>query len=125
MTHPYPAYRDSGVEWLGEVPVGWGILNPRRIFAQVRDPASNQDEQLSATQKSGVIPQRLYMEQEDQKVMLALAGLGNFKQVKQGDFVISLHSFQGGIEHSAYDGCLSPAYTVLRPSALIKAAYFR
>ena len=64
MTRCYPAYRDSGVEWLGEVPVGWGILNPRRIFAQVRDPASNQDEQLSATQKSGVIPQRLYMEQE-------------------------------------------------------------
>jgi type I restriction enzyme S subunit len=125
MTQSYPAYRDSGEEWLREVPVGWGILSPRRIFSQVRDPASDKDEQLSATQKSGVIPQRLYMEQEDQKVVLALTGLGNFKQVKQGDFVISLRSFQGGIEYSAYDGCVSPAYTVLRPTALIIAAYFR
>lgn len=54
------------------------------------------------------------MEAEDQKVVLALSGTSSFKHVKKNDFVISLRSFQGGIEHSAYDGCVSPAYTVLR-----------
>ena len=55
------------------------------------------------------------MEQEDQKVVLALSGLDNFKRVQAEDFVISLRSFQGGIERSRYAGCVSPAYTVLRP----------
>lgn len=27
----YPAYRDSGVEWLGEVPDGWDILNLKHV----------------------------------------------------------------------------------------------
>lgn len=125
MMRRYPAYKDSGVEWLGEVPHGWEIINPRRIFAQMRELAHPDDEQLSATQKSGVVPQRLYIEQEDQKVVLALAGTDNFKRVQTGDFVISLRSFQGGIEYSAYDGCVSPAYTVLRPTRSIIGSYFR
>jgi type I restriction enzyme S subunit len=51
------------------------------------------------------------MELEDQKVVLALSGLGSFKHVEKNDFVISLRSFQGGIERALYSGCVSPAYT--------------
>ena len=64
------------------------------------------------------------MEREDQKVTLALRGLSGFKRVVKDDFVISLRSFQGGIEHSAYDGCVSPAYTVLRAKASLHPRYF-
>ena len=46
--------------------------------------------------------------------MLALSGLENFKHLEPNDFVISLRSFEGGIERSKYRGCVSPAYTVLR-----------
>lgn len=125
MMQRYPAYKDSAVEWLGEVPESWEIARSRRLFRQVREPSLEGDEQLSATQKSGVIPQRLFMEQEDQKVVLALSGLANFKHVEAGDFVISLRSFQGGIEFSAYVGCVSPAYTVLRPSGRVWAGFFQ
>ncbi|WP_221079315.1 restriction endonuclease subunit S [Alcaligenes faecalis] len=83
-----------------------------------------EDEQLSVTQKYGVIPQRLFMEQEDQKVVLALSGLGNFKRVQPDDFVISLRSFQGGIERSRYAGCVSPAYTVLRPNSELVPSFW-
>jgi type I restriction enzyme S subunit len=120
---PYPKYKDSGVEWLGEVPEGWSFFQGRRIFEQKRDPSSPDDDQLSATQKYGVIPQALFMEQEDQKVVLALSGTGSFKHVQKDDFVISLRSFQGGIEHSAYSGCVSPAYTVLRNKKPIAPRY--
>jgi len=111
---PYPKYKDSGVAWLGEVPEHWEVSAGRRVFEQRRDPALPQDGQLSATQKYGVIPQKLFMELEDQKVTLALSGLDNFKHVQNEDFVISLRSFQGGIERSLFSGCVSPAYTVLR-----------
>lgn len=115
MSFPrYPEYKDSGVEWLGEVPEYWDIQFGRRQFEQRRDPAMPDDQQLSVTQKYGVVPQAMFMEAEDQKVTLALSGTVNFKHVLENDFVISLRSFQGGIEHSAHAGCVSPAYTVLR-----------
>lgn len=115
MSFPkYPAYKDSGVEWLGEVPADWIVLDGRRLFTNIRNRANDEAEQLAATQAYGVMPQKQFMERQDQKVVLALAGTENFKEVLVDDFVISLRSFQGGIEHSSYQGCVSPAYTVLR-----------
>ena len=115
MTFPaYPQYKDSGAEWLGEIPQHWKIFLAKRLFRNARDTAQSGSEQLAATQAYGVIPQKDFMEKNDVKVVLALAGTQNFKGVLADDFVISLRSFQGGIEHSAYDGCVSPAYTVLR-----------
>jgi len=112
------------VEWLGQVPEHWEINQGRRLFLQEREPSREGDDQLSATQKYGVVPQKLFMEMEDQKVTLALGGTDNFKHVEKGDFVISLRSFQGGIEHSNYEGCVSPAYTVLRPSLPICSQFW-
>lgn len=120
----YPTYKNSGVDWLGDIPSHWTTVQSRRIFAQRRDNPLETDEQLSATQKYGVVPQQRFMELEDQKVMLALSGLENFKHVEPNDFVISLRSFQGGIEHSAYSGCVSPAYTVLRAVNRIAPRYW-
>ena len=120
----YPAYKDSGAEWLGAIPAHWEVRQSRRLFEQRRDAALADDEQLSATQKYGVIPQKLFMEREDQKVVLALSGLENFKHVEPDEFVISLRSFQGGIERSIYRGCVSPAYTVLRPGPGLVAHFW-
>ena len=125
MSFPrYPKYKDSGVEWLGQVPEHWSVVKGCRLFSQERDTSQPQDDQLSATQKYGVLPQKLFMEMEGQKVTLALSGLENFKHVQAGDFVISLRSFQGGIERSAYSGCVSPAYTVLRPADSIHGLFW-
>jgi type I restriction enzyme, S subunit len=49
----------------------------------------------------------------------------SFKLVEQGDFVISLRSFQGGIEYSYYRGIVSPAYTVLKPKENINKEFFK
>ena len=125
MSFPrYPKYKDSGAAWLGEVPDHWEVVSGRRLFSQEREPAKPDDNQLSATQKYGVIPQKLFMELEDQKVALALGGVGNFKHVNVGDFVISLRSFQGGIERSSHAGCVSPAYTVLRPASSVVGRFW-
>ncbi len=128
MSFPaYPAYKDSGAEWLGEVPEHWGILTAKRLFGNVRESAKPDAEQLAATQAYGVIPQKDFMEKNDVKVVLALSGTESFRGVRANDFVISLRSFQGGIEHSAYDGCVSPAYTVLRrrDERNLNPAYFK
>lgn len=120
----YEKYKGTGVPWLSEIPSHWEVHQARRLFEQRKDASMPGDEQLSATQKYGVIPQRLFMEQEDQKVVLALSGLENFKRVQPDDFVISLRSFQGGIERTKFAGCVSPAYTVLRPRAGLVADFW-
>jgi type I restriction enzyme S subunit len=95
------------------------------MFQSVRTPAYKSDEQLAASQKYGVIPQSLMMQLNDSKVMLALKGTESFRHVEANNFVISLRSFEGGIEYSQYTGCVSPAYTVLKNTKPISYGYYR
>ena len=122
---PYPKYKPSGVEWLGDIPENWETERGKWIFAERKEAKRPDDEQLASTQKYGVIPQKLFMELETQKVVQATAGTDNFTHVEAGDFVISLRSFQGGIEASAHKGCVSPAYTVLAPRDKIQGDYWK
>lgn len=65
---------------------------------------------LSATQEFGMIPRDMI----ETRVTMPSGSLKTYKLVEKGDFVISLRSFQGGIEYSEYTGLVSPAYTVLK-----------
>lgn len=76
---------------------------------------------LSATQAMGVVPNKSL----PKRVMTATKNLEQFKLVQNGDFVVSLRSFEGGIELSLYEGVISPAYTVIRPNNLVYQDYFR
>ena len=77
---------------------------------------------LAATQNHGVIPKNLY----GARTVEAQKDLHLLKLVRVGDFVISLRSFQGGIEYAYYQGIISPAYTIMIPdSCLIDSGYFR
>lgn len=122
---PYPEYKNSGVEWLGEVPVGWEVFYGKQVFENRKEASLKNDKQLAASQKYGVIPQTEMMRLNDAKVMLALKGTSSFRHVSKDDFVISLRSFQGGIEYSAYSGCVSPAYTVLIDRKKIIPGFYR
>ncbi len=128
MTGRYKAYsecKNSGHRWLGDVPSHWNVWGAKRIFSSVRVAAKETDEQLAASQKYGVVPQSLMMKLNSAKVMLALKGTDSFRHVEKDNFVISLRSFEGGIEHSAYEGCVSPAYTVLKASLHIHSAFYK
>ncbi|MFL4414485.1 restriction endonuclease subunit S [Citrobacter portucalensis] len=121
----YSEYRDSGVVWLGEIPQNWHAYTGKRLFSSVKTPAHSNDEQLAASQKYGVIPQTLMMQLNESKVMLALKGTDSFRHIEKNNFVISLRSFEGGIEHSNYQGCVSPAYTVLKNIKEIEFSFYR
>ena len=76
---------------------------------------------LCATQSKGVIPQSLY----EGRVVVVNKGFDGLKFVREGDFVISLRSFQGGIEYAYYQGIISAAYTILQPKEPQMAVYFK
>lgn len=121
----YSEYKNTDEEWLKKIPTSWGFFAAKRIFASIRKSAVSSDEQLAASQKYGVVPQSLMMELNGSKVMLALKGTESFRHVEKNNFVISLRSFEGGIEHSNYEGCVSPAYTVLKSKVDIYFVYYK
>lgn len=111
--------KDSGVSWIGEIPEHWDIRKMKYTFTE-RSEKNHPDEQiLCATQNQGVIPQTMY----SNRVVVVNKGFENLKFVKKGDFVISLRSFQGGIEYAYYQGIISAAYTILYPNKIIDSEY--
>lgn len=117
----YSEYKDSGQQWLGIVPSHWRVDSMKHCFNVISIKGRPDLPQLCSTQKYGVIPQSLY----ENRVVSALKGLDTLKVVSVGDFVISLRSFQGGIEYAYYDGIISPAYTILRPRESDNSGYYR
>ena len=54
---PYPAYKDSSVPWLGEVPEHWGVRIIKTLFRE-KDQRSGdgQGVLLSLTRERGIVP---------------------------------------------------------------------
>ena len=111
---PFPAYKPSGVEWLGEVPERWHVCRSKRMFRPRRKLARPNDSQLSATQAYGVISQRRYEERVGRKVVRILRHLEKRRHGEVDDFVMSMRSFQGGLERAWESGCIRSSYIVLR-----------
>ena len=118
------AMKDSGVEWLGEIPKHWEVVQSRRLFQERKGRMKKGDEQLTSSQKYGVIPQKKFMELEGRKVTLVLTGSEILKHVETNDFVISMRSFQGGLEYCKYTGCVSSAYVGLIPIKHVDSRFF-
>lgn len=110
---PKAKMKDSGVAWCPKVPSHWKRVNPRALFSQRTRRAMRGERQLAATQRYGVIYQDDYMRRENQSLVLVDKGFSILKHVEPGDFVISMRSFQGGLEYSENRGSISSAYTMI------------
>ena len=100
------------MQWLKEIPSHWEVRKMKYCFSE-RSEKNHPDEPiLCATQSQGVIPQSMYAN----RVVVVNKGFEGLKLVKKGDFVISLRSFEGGIEYAYYQGIISAAYTILQPN---------
>jgi type I restriction enzyme, S subunit len=99
----------------------WGLRRADEIFENTSRKGHLNEPLLSVTQERGVIPRDML----EGRVTMPSGETGAFKLVEPGNFVISLRSFQGGVEHSNYRGLVSPAYTVLREVVEIDERFFR
>lgn len=100
----------------------WTFPKAKEIFQSVSDKDHNGDlAVLSSTQDRGIVPRN----EVDIDIKYDACSLVNYKKVTKGNFVISLRSFQGGIEYSTYTGLVSPAYTVLASRQEISAEYYK
>lgn len=100
---------------------GWKRIKAGEIFKSISVKGNGSEVLLSATQEHGVIPR----DQLEGRVTMPTGDTNSFKLVEVGDFVISLRSFQGGLEYSEHRGIVSPAYTVLKPIVEIDKSFYR
>ena len=106
----YEVYKDSGVEWLGDVPSHWVIQKMKFLFTDTSIKNKADQTLLSVTQDQGVVPR----DWVENRMVMPSGNLESFKYIQEGDFAISLRSFEGGLEYCHHDGIISPAYTVLK-----------
>ena len=89
----------------------WKFINGDKLFDTISNKSHNSDlPVLAITQEYGAIPRDMI----DYSVSVTDKSIESYKVVEKGDFIISLRSFQGGIEYSNYKGICSPAYIILR-----------
>lgn len=117
----YPKYKPFGNYWISEIPSHWNEQKIKHLFDERVEKGHPDEPLLAATQNQGVILKSDY----ESRTVEATKDLHLLKFVKEGDFVISLRSFQGGIEYSYCQGIISPAYTIMIPRPEIDSSYFR
>jgi type I restriction enzyme S subunit len=121
---PYLTYRDSGMPWLPQVPHHWTVSRAKRLFAARKELAGADDVQLSATQAYGVIPQAEFERRVGRRVVRISMHLEKRRRVELNDFVISMRSFQGGLERAWASGAIRSSYVVLKPEPDVEIGYF-
>jgi len=118
------AMKASGVGWLGNIPASWNVVGSRRLFRMRNERAWDSDQQLTASQKYGMLFQTEFVELEGRRVVEVIQGTDTLRHVEPNDFVISLRSFQGGIEWSKLAGSVTFHYVVLTPIKAVHPPFF-
>lgn len=109
--NPNVKMKESKTSLLGQIPEHWEERKIKYCLSESSEKNHPNEPVLCATQSQGVIPQSMYQN----RVVVVNKGFEGLKFVKVGDFVISLRSFEGGIEYAYYQGIISAAYTILTP----------
>jgi type I restriction enzyme S subunit len=117
---PYAEYKESGLPWLGRCPDHWALRRTKILFHERVQKGFPNEPLLAATQTKGVVRKEDY----ETRTVTAQKDLHLLKLVEPGDYVISLRSFQGGIEFAHYRGIISPAYTVLKHLMGAQSGYY-
>jgi type I restriction enzyme S subunit len=117
---PYPVMKDSGIEWLGEVPEHWEVKRGKSLF-QCIDIRSKtgEEELLTVSSRRGVVPRK----SANVTMFKAESYIGH-KLCWPNDLVInSLWAWAGGLGVSNHHGIISTAYSVYRPSSCVEPRF--
>ncbi|MEF1201195.1 restriction endonuclease subunit S [Vibrio owensii] len=108
MMMPYSAYKDSKLDWLGQIPSHWDLVKLGACFKERNEKVSDKDFAALSVTKNGILPQMEHVAKTD-------AG-DNRKKVCIGDFVINSRSDRKGSSGTSdYDGSVSLISIILEP----------
>ena len=108
----YGSYKDSGVEWIGEIPGHWEIIRICYMFIPTSIKNTDGEINLSVYRDYGVIPR----DSRDDNHNIVSEDISNYKLVEVGDFVMNkMKCWMGSLGLSEFRGIVSPSYTVMKP----------
>lgn len=128
MNQPLPAYPDykpAGLPWLKQVPAHWEIKRNKYLFRE-RDARSQTgaEELLTVSQYTG-ITKRADRRKHAEELLTTAASLVGYKLVDQNDLVINIMlAWNGSLGISDFNGIVSPAYCVYKPTSTDYPRYF-
>jgi type I restriction enzyme, S subunit len=110
----YQHYKNSNVQWLGEIPEHWEVKKLKYIFSEINERSSNGNEELlSVSQYTGVTLKRDKVEEGG--LLTNAETLEGYKKVAFNDLVSNIMlAWNGSLGFSPYDGITSPAYCIYR-----------
>ena len=117
---PYPKYKPSGIDWLGDIPEWWELLKVKHLF-KISEEASFEANPtiLSLTQHG--IKKRDISNNEGQ----IASSYSGYRKISIGDVVLNIMDLLSGfVDRSQYNGVISPAYATLKPTKKIETKYF-
>lgn len=117
----YTDVANTGIAWLPQISQHWEVRKLKYAFNERSEKGYPDEPLLVSSQNMGVVPKSVY----GKRTVEALKDLDKLKLVKVGDYVVSLRSFQGGIEYAYYQGIISPAYTIMEPHEDFKSDYYK
>jgi type I restriction enzyme S subunit len=118
---PYPAYKDSGVPWLGEVPLTWSISRNGGLFIQRNETGFAHLPILEVSLKTGVRVRNLDGSGRKQ----IMSDRDKYKRARKDDLAYNMmRMWQGAIGIAPTDGLVSPAYVVARPLKGVEPRFF-
>ncbi|MBN1488047.1 MAG: restriction endonuclease subunit S [Anaerolineae bacterium] len=118
--NPDVPLRDSGVEWLGEIPVHWEIEYAQWLFNEINERSiTGEEELLTVSHLTGVTPRA----EKDVNMFMA-ESLEGYKICQAGDLVINtLWAWMGAMGVAFQPGLVSPSYHVYRPRNTYEPRY--
>lgn len=111
--------RDSGIDWLGQVPAHWTTMRLGSLFREAADPGIDGLPMLSVSLHTGITDQELDDQEMERKVSRS-EDRTLYKRVKPGDLVYNqMRAWQGAFGAAKIEGLVSPAYVVARPGRAV------
>lgn len=121
---PNVPMKDSGVDWIGQIPVHWDVLANRALFSERVEPGKGGLPLLSVSIHTGVSSEEV-SEEDNIRGRVKIEDKTKYILVKSGDVAFNMmRAWQGGIGAVTTDGMVSPAYIVAKPKGTIVAEFF-
>lgn len=117
--------KDSGVEWIGQIPEDWEIVRIKQLFAEVDERCTKGNEYtlLSVSEYYGVSPKKDHLNEDD--MLTHAETLDGYKICRKNDIVMNIMlAWKRALGVSEYVGIISPAYCVYRARQEVCAKYF-
>lgn len=114
MMKQYSKYRDSGIEWVREIPTNWTVNRAKYVFREINEKSEDGSEiLLSVSEYYGVAPRSEVIEEGDH--LTRADSLEGYKKCRKNDLVMNIMlAWKRGLGVTEWDGIVSPAYGIFR-----------